>query len=297
MKLLKSYYVDRYKDDNRVKSIIFVQNEQSPGSLTYGSDAIVLIVRECCLEEGQPASSLTESIAHYVLDNHLVQEHMMSLSELERLIKISDDRNYICWVLQGEILLDRETYFEDFKKRLLQFPMHDRKQKLFAEFSYFVQSYLRSRQYLSMGHVLDAYSSIMEALHHWARILLYEEGQYPEIMVWNQVKQINLGIYKLYEELTLSKETLEQRVQLVILACEFSVMTKMGACCSLLFDLLKSREEPWSLNELQEHEDIKEHSVQIPLILRKLANKLLIKEVAVAIDDNFDILELRYTTK
>ena len=95
------------------------------------------------------------------------------------------------------------------------------------EFSLFISKFIQSKEYLAEEHYLDAYSNILESLHHWARIVIIEENHYPELTVWRQVRLINPGVDKLYEELTLSSETLRQRVELVILACEFSVMSKM----------------------------------------------------------------------
>jgi hypothetical protein len=164
------------------------------------------------------------------------------------------------------------------------------------EFSLFLSKFLQSKEYLADGHYLDAYSNILEALQHWARIVIIEEGNHPELMVWRQVRSINPGVYKLYEELTLSSETLRQRVELVILACDFSVMSKMKSCCKLLLCILERRSTPWRIDEIQSHIDLQHLRINVSLLLNKLVKKALVREVAVAMDDTFSELELRYTS-
>ena len=126
---------------------------------------------------------------------------------------------------------------------------------------------------------MDAYGNVLEALLHWARIAIIEAGIHPELMVWEQIHKINPGIYKLYEELTLTTETLKQRVELVHLACEFSVMSKMEGCCALLIRILKSRPQPWSPSELHDHDLLRNLKLEIGLILKKLTMKSIVTEI------------------
>lgn len=191
--------------------------------------------------------------------------------------------------------MDRDGYLSSVRERLLQFPASMREQKQFAEFTGFLRTYLQAKQDLLDGNLLDAYSHVLTALHHWAHIVLIEEGRHPELTVWKQLKRVHPGIYKLYEELTVSPETLEQRVQLVMLGCEFSVMSKMKTSCALLFNILGSREEPWSIAELQSHSTLNILHGDLSLVLQKLVKREYIREVAV-MNEAGDIgaLELRY---
>ena len=110
------------------------------------------------------------------------------------------------------------------------------------------------------------------------------------------MRRFNPGIYKLYEELTISPESLTKRVQLVLLACEFSVMSKMKSCCELLFSILGSREEPWSVVELQQHPLLLDlHLDDLSLLLQNLVKRGYIDEVAiVSTTGDLEALELRY---
>lgn len=282
---LKKQRLEKLRKDDAVLSVLVVDNPSHYSAVTDGFDYLILVISRQ-VERAQQI--------HYIEDNIRIQERWITPDWLEEVILHGEQRNIIFWILKGEILLDRETYLESLRHRVLEFPAELREHKLLIEFSKFVRSYLQTKDYLKSEHLLDAYNNILEALHHWARIVIIESGYHPEVTVWSQVRTINPGVYKLYEELTLSKETLKQRVQLVLLACEFSVMSKMQRCCKLLLDLLASREEAWSLQELQQLPKLSDVKAELPLLLNKLVKKSLAREVVHTADPDLSFLELRY---
>jgi hypothetical protein len=182
------------------------------------------------------------------------------------------------------------------RSRLSEYPEELRRKELIVEFDRFLKSFVQSKQYLQDGHMLDAYSNILDALRHWARIAIIEEGYHPEVLVWAQVRKINPGVYKLYEELTCNHESLQKRIQLVVLACDFSVMSKMELCCSVLLDVLRSREEAWSLQELMQIQELTDLELDLSLLLGKLVRKSLIREVVESESGRPSLLlRLKYT--
>ncbi|MDQ0901849.1 nucleotidyltransferase-like protein [Paenibacillus sp. V4I7] len=265
-----------------------VDNPKQLPSLTDGFDTLLLIVTNDL--------SLNNHTTNYIRDDSRIQERWVDPSSIEQWIRHGVNRNILHWLLKGEILLDQNTYLEGLRHRILEFPGDLREHKLLVEFSLFLRKYLQSKEYILDEHLLDAYNNILEALHHWARIVIIEDGYHPEITVWRQIRAINPGVYKLYEELTMSKETLKQRVQLVLLACEFSVMSKMERCCEAFIQVLRENEQPLSTDELQQHSQLVELRAELPLLLNKLVKKGLIKEVAVLIDEENSEIELRYTS-
>ena len=128
------------------------------------------------------------------------------------------------------------------------------------------------------------------------KIAVVESGAQPDTALWKQVRSINAGIYKIYEELSSSAETLEQRVRLAHLACDFSVLSKMKSYCRPLLRLLASRHEPWSAAELLNVPELAPMRDELQLVLKKLANRSLVREVLVACDPGCEALELRYTS-
>lgn len=284
----KEQFLLKFRNDERIISVMAVDNPKQLPSLTDGFDTLLLIVTTDL--------SLNNHTTNYIRDDSRIQERWVDPSSIEQWIRQGDNRNILHWLLKGEILLDQNTYLEGLRHRILEFPADLREHKLLVEFSLFLRKYLQSKEYILDEHLLDAYNNILEALHHWARIVIIEDGYHPEITVWRQIRAINPGVYKLYEELTMSKETLKQRVQLVLLACEFSVMSKMERCCEAFIQILRENEKTLSSDELQQHAQLLEIKTELPLLLNKLVKKGLIKEVAVLIDEETSDIELRYTS-
>ncbi|MDQ0878523.1 hypothetical protein QFZ77_007182 [Paenibacillus sp. V4I3] len=284
----KEQFLLKFRNDQRIISVVAVDNPKQLPSLTDGFDTLLLIVTNDL--------SLNNHTTNYIRDDSRIQERWVDPSSIEQWIRHGVNRNILHWLLKGEILLDQNTYLEGLRHRILEFPGDLREHKLLVEFSHFLRKYLQSKEYILDEHLLDAYNNILEALHHWARIVIIEDGYHPEITVWRQIRAINPGVYKLYEELTMSKETLKQRVQLVLLACEFSVMSKIERCCEAFIQILRENEQPLSTDELQQHSQLVELRAELPLLLNKLVKKGLIKEVAVIIDEENSEIELRYTS-
>lgn len=173
-------------------------------------------------------------------------------------------------------------------------PDHIRDRMLFIEFTKFLCRSLQGKTFVLDENYLDAFQYSLEAMKHCARLYVIEAGYLPEVSVIKQVRLINSGIYKLYEELTSSSESIKQRVQLILLASEFSIMSRISKCCRPLFDLLRSKSELWSLQELQELEEFQEIREELPMLLSKLSEKGLIRKVFVPTTPELDRLELRY---
>ncbi|MCA0756796.1 hypothetical protein KP806_17195 [Paenibacillus sp. N4] len=287
MEHIKAHFAYNYRDEPGLIGLAIVENPYPYNPLIDGLDLLVLHL----LDKGGKINR-TE---HVQIESKRVLVRTIDPQSLDEWVSGGENRNIIEWLVRGEILMDRDGYLGSVRERLLQFPDTMREQKRFTEFAGFLRTYLQAKQDLTDGNLLDAYSHVLTALHHWAHIVLIEEGRHPELTVWKQLKRVHPGIYKLYEELTVSPETLEQRVQLVLLGCEFSVMNKMKTSCSLLFQILASREEPWSIAELQSHSSIDVLHVDLSLILQKLVKREYIREVAVMneLNDN-GALELRY---
>lgn len=284
----KEQFLLKFRNDKRIISVMAVDNPKQLPSLTDGFDTLLLIVTNDL--------NLNNHTTNYIRDDSRIQERWVDPSSIEQWIRHGVNRNILHWLLKGEILLDQNTYLEGLRHRILEFPGDLREHKLLVEFSLFLRKYLQSKEYILDEHLLDAYNNILEALHHWARIVIIEDGYHPEITVWRQIRAINPGVYKLYEELTMSKETLKQRVQLVLLACEFSVMSKMERCCEAFIQILRENEQPLSSDELEQHAQLVVVRAELPLLLNKLVKKGLIKEVAVLLNDEASELELRYTS-
>ncbi|MFD0960527.1 nucleotidyltransferase-like protein [Paenibacillus chungangensis] len=287
MEQYKSYFNDIFGQQSDLLALTVVKNPYPYNPLIDGLDLLVLLIAA--------GDNVKESTEHIQYNGERTLIRTVHKSQLQRWIASGENRNIIEWLVRGEIVLDRDGYLAGIREQLLSFPEAMREQKQLVEFIGFLRTYLHAKQDLLDGHLLDAYGHVLTALQHWAHIVLVEEGKHPELTVWKQIKRVHPGVYKLFEELTASPETLEQRVQLVMLACEFSVMSKMKSCCNMLFRIMQGREEPWSIAELQAYPDIERLGVELSLVIQKLVKRSYLKEVVVMQDNSANgEIELRY---
>ncbi|WP_157794032.1 nucleotidyltransferase-like protein [Paenibacillus donghaensis] len=218
-------------------------------------------------------------VSHTISGEKRTHSVHIGLSALEHAVMAGDNNELLTSLVVGEVIWDPKGILEEMRRQIAKFEGSLRERVLFMEFARFLHMYVKSKRYLEAGCIMDAYNCVMSALYHWARIEVSECGQFPDPAIWEQVKNLNTAVSKLYEELAVSNETLEQRVQLVLLACEFAVMSKMAECCALLLSILGSRKEPWSVDELLQHSGLSPLEAELPFVLRKLVSRSLVREI------------------
>ncbi|GAB6992454.1 nucleotidyltransferase-like protein [Paenibacillus pini] len=269
-----SFFYGESVDVDAMGTIIYrQQGHKFDGSLLHDFDLLVLIVHE--QDEMEPL------VEHTMAGELRCQVQHINRDSLQRWLIAREKNDLVKCFLEGEIIKDSDNRLAQLRQEYREFVQPLRDQKMFFEFARFLWMYVDAKRHMQDGHIMDAYHSVLDSLKHWASIELIERGIFPEPVVWEQVRSRNTAIHKLYEELTLSTETLEQRVELVLLACEFSVMSKMSQCSNSLMQIMGSRSHPWTINELIHHPELSIVSNELPLVLRKLVNRSLIKELPV----------------
>ncbi|WP_305025025.1 nucleotidyltransferase-like protein [Paenibacillus lacisoli] len=257
---------------NAVGAVAYHQPVQAfYGSLLQDFEMLVIIV---CERKDDWCE-----VRHSICGEQRYQVMYVSTSYIETGMIQGGCHSLFRYIAEGDILWQADQQIERIRERVAVFTDQQKEKRLLKEFACFLYYYVEGKRYLAEGDVVDAYHNVLESLGHWAKIELIERGIRPEDGVWAQVRGLNRGVYKLYEELTISTETLSQRVELVLLACEFSVMSKMGECTALLLRILRSRREPWSIEELTMHPELQHISVGLPLVIRKLVYRSLVKEL------------------
>lgn len=256
-------------------------------ALLHDFDMVVLLLHE----EQETERIITHSIA----GDKRTQSVHVGLSALERAVMAGDNNELLSSLISGEVLWDPKGILAEMRKQLTQFEGPLKERVLFMEFARFLHMYIKSKRYIEAGCTMDAYNCVLIALYHWARIEVSEAGYFPEPAVWGQVKSLNSPVHKLYEELTISTETLDQRIELILLACEFALMSKMEDCCTMLLHILGSRKEAWSIKELLQHSGLSPLQAELPLVLRKLVSRSLIREIASWAVEAGDGHAIRYT--
>jgi hypothetical protein len=218
---------------------------------------------------------------HLVFEGECIVEHQISQWQIESWAVHGADERVIYWLSQAEIVLDKNDYMKTMKERLLRLPLQTQKLRVCEEYSRFLRYYLEAKELLQQGFALDSYQAVLNALHSWARLVVYEANHQPEISIWMQVKQLDSSVYKLYEELIASNEPLEKRIELLLLPIEFSIMSKMKTCTQFLADILQSRNRPWSMKELLQLPELAKSQIDLHLLLEKMAKRSLVHEVLV----------------
>ncbi|MDO3412812.1 nucleotidyltransferase-like protein [Saccharibacillus sp. CPCC 101409] len=220
-----------------------------------------------------------EMYTHHRVEGELHYQLLsLEAEELKRWIVTGENRALVHYFLQGEVVYDVNGQIMHLRQQVERFEQPLREQRLFFEFSRFLRSYVEAKRHMTEGHDMDAYYSTLKALHHWACIELVQQAVYPEKTIWNQVRAHSAQVYKLYEQLAFSQETLRERVELVLLACEFSVMSKMAACSGLLIRILRSRRMPWTIEELIRHPELAYVKKELPMVVRKMVYRSLIRQ-------------------
>lgn len=242
------------------------------GSLLHDFELLVLIICD--------NRDLSLQIEHCVKGNLQYQVLYVSQEDMIQWTLSGEHREIMHCFMKGEIIWETQGRVVDLRSQIMELEQTLKEQSLFREFSRFLRRYLEAKRYSEDRYFMDAYHSVLEALHHYARLELLEQGIQPGGCVWEQISHRGSVVFKLYEEITESSETLEQRIQLVLLACEFSVMSKMAHCCKFLLNILSSRHEPWSIQELCMHPDLVPVREELPMLLRKLVYRSLVRETS-----------------
>ena len=90
------------------------------------------------------------------------------------------------------------------------------RKNMFFEFTKLVLRYSEAKDFLKRGSFLDSLYSVHQSLHHSARLAVLEIGETPKVLLWEQVKEIDSSVYRLYEELLTSSEPLDKRIELFL---------------------------------------------------------------------------------
>ncbi|MBT2727642.1 nucleotidyltransferase-like protein [Neobacillus sp. C211] len=267
--ILRPIYQERASQLNTL-GVLMVQKKQKLSHITDSFDEILLVLVK---EADQPLF-----IKHYTYYDKKAAMHIITEAQLQEWILLGSNRKIFEWLHEAKIIFDRNEYVANLKTELREFPFNGRKIKMGLEFAKLIRRYVDGKALFEGHQFLDAYNYVVHSLHHLARLAILENGLHPELTVWNQVKQIEPEIFKLYEELVYSEETLEKRLELLFLASEFMIHSRTNIGTVHLLDIL-SRKEIWMFNEIMSEEELLPYSVDLGVLLEYLIDKHLIEVV------------------
>jgi hypothetical protein len=267
--ILRPIYQERASQANTI-GVLMIEKKKKKFPTTDTFDSILLII----IKSGeQPVF-----IKHYTFNDKKAAMHIVTQAQLNEWMLLGNNRKIFDWLYEGKVLFDRNEYIANLKRELMEFPFYGRKMKMGIEFARLIRRYTDGKAFFDEYHYLDAYNYVVQSLHHLARLAVIENGFHPEVTVWHQVKNIDPEIYKLYQELVCSEETLEKRLELLFLASEFLIHSRTQIGSSHILSVLEEKPS-WSFNEMLNHPELKSYSVDLGILLEYLIDKNLIQIV------------------
>ncbi|WP_112179972.1 MULTISPECIES: nucleotidyltransferase-like protein [Paraliobacillus] len=256
--LLRPIYQERASQPHTL-GILMVEKKKRVSPVTDNFDVILLVI----------VSQADQSwyVKHYQFEEQTAAMHIVEEDQLHRWIDTSSYRRAVEWIVTGKILFDRNEYISNLKAELDNFPIEKRQLKLTIEFAKLTRNYIEAKDLLSSENDLDAYSKVLSSLHSLGRLSIIEKGYHPEVVVWNQIKRIDPQIYKLYEELINSHENVTKRVELMIIAIDFSLRSRAKISAAHLFKIMHTSKEAWSFGDLKTHPAIRAYALDLSTMI------------------------------
>ncbi|WP_068677626.1 nucleotidyltransferase-like protein [Oceanobacillus sp. Castelsardo] len=267
---LRPIYQERASDPNTL-GILMMEKTNPNSPLTDNFDIILLIIVKEAEQEW--------FVKHYESASETAAMHIVKESTLMEWIDTSSSRRAVEWVINGRVVYDRNEYISNLKDKLRDFPLQKRNLRKAIEFGKLVKSYNEAKALFASKNYKDANSKVFYSLHYLARLAVVEKGYYPEVTVWNQVKNIDIEIYKLYEEFIDSSEEMEKKIQLMILAMDYVINHRAEVSAEHLLSIMRTKDEPWSYAELKMNPFVEPYTLDLSVIISYLEEKEIILPV------------------
>jgi hypothetical protein len=261
--ILRPIYQERASHPDTL-AVIMIEKINQTSPQTNNLDIVLLVIVK---QAKQPVF-----IKHYESGGRKAALYTATDKKVEEWILLGTNRRIFDWLLNGKALFDRNEYLANLVDRLHTFPFSERKLKIGIEFGKLIRRYIEGKAFFEAKQYLDAYNHIVHALHHLSRLEIIERGFHPEVTVWKQVKQMKPEVYKLYQELIESNESLEKRLELLFLASDFLIHSRTEIGSSHILKVI-SQKESWQFNELQTHCELKHYEVDLSVLLEYLVER------------------------
>ncbi|ALC80418.1 MULTISPECIES: nucleotidyltransferase-like protein [Bacillus] len=261
--ILRPIYQERASHSDTL-AVILIERKNQTSPATDNFDVALLVISK--------KSEAPIFVKHYEFEGKTASLHVVSESQIQEWILLGTNRRTIDWIMNGKVLFDRNEYVANLVDWLYTFPFSDRKMKIGLEYGKLIRRYIEGKAFFESKQFLDAYNSIVHALHHLARIEVIDKGFHPEVTVWNQVRHMEPQVYKLYLELIESNESLEKRLELLFLASDFLIHSKAEVGSSYILTIME--EKPvWLFGELLEHPELKLFITDLGVLIEFLVSK------------------------
>jgi hypothetical protein len=263
---------ERMKKLPQAVGAVLVEKRRGADSAPFFSVDIMLIV---FLDGEQTA----EASSFYLVDTLRVEECRLHMHEPPAWVYSNKRNHLISWLLEGEILYDPYGRIRDLFQLLHRLPSAMRDKMICSEFSSLLRFVAEGRAELQREQLLDAYVALQQGLQHWARLAALEGGLFPRPKIWHQIQAVAPEVVKLYKELVEGRDSLKQRLQLVLLAAEYSTLTNLDRYCAYLLKLIGDGHGKCSLQQLASRLQTEQLELDVPLLIQELVKRSLVEEV------------------
>ncbi|AWE08715.1 hypothetical protein DCE79_15735 [Lysinibacillus sp. 2017] len=271
--ILRPIYQERASQPDTL-GVILINKREHELTLTDTFDAVLLIIVK---DAEAPIYS-----KHYTYGESKMVMHIVTEKRLRKWIFIGSNKRLVNWLFNGRIMFDRNEFLFKLRSELQEFPFFGRKLKTGIQFSKLIRSYLEGKELFESGDYLDAYNHVIASLHHLGRLSVIDSGNYPEVTVWAQVKRNDPAIYKLYEELIMSNESLEKRLELLFLAGEFLINSRTNDGAQHILETMLAQ-PTWTIQELHDQPELSYYSTELEVFVEYLIEKgLILVETVIA---------------
>lgn len=262
--LLKSLY-SQEATRSETLGLLLVSRSVPYSPLTDEFDYILLIVTE--------GLSKKWNVKHMEAKQKTIAIHYVEYYQLEEWLLVGSHRRVAEWVMNGTVLYDERGTMAYFKSMIQETPEWERKKRIGIEFAKLVRWFSEGKALFQAEHYLDAFNYMLQALHHLGRLTVMEKGYQPEVTVWKQVEHIAPQIYKLYVELVTSEDSLEKRIQLLLLANDFSLSRKLESGTAHILDVMHTKKDFWEYEELMHHPALLPYGVDLSSLIGYLVQR------------------------
>ncbi|WP_273835791.1 nucleotidyltransferase-like protein [Guptibacillus sedimenti] len=266
--LLRPIYQERASHPGTL-GVLVIEKTKPFHPLTDNFDVVLLIIVQ---DNEKPWF-----VKHYDFEGKKAAMHVVSEEQVNEWLISGSHRRLVAWLVNGKIIFDRNEYIAGVKERIRDFPYEERTRKIGVEFARLIRRYTEGKELFASRQYMDAYNFILHALHHLARLSVIEHGFHPEITVWNQVKHIEPEIFKLYTELLSGEDPLDKRLELLLLANDFSLSSKSKNATVHIRKVMNERSNAWTYQELMEEEQLKEYGIDLGALLEYMIEKGLVE--------------------
>lgn len=187
---------------------------------------------------------------------------------------INDEYQFIYMNIQ--ILYEKENCFYPISKYIESNRDFYFNSRMMLEFSLLLHKYYKSRELYRNEKYLDSYNQLLDGMVHWAKIIVYETHEHPRRDLWDQVREYDLGVYKLYEELTFSEEPLLQRIELMQLVYCNKVLSKTSFYGQPLIEYIRRRSKPVSYREIMNESPFSACSFYVDILLNEMIQRNIV---------------------